>query len=227
MNLTSARWAAVALGLALALGCAVTRSAAEGGNGISKYEAAEGFVTLFDGKTLKGWEGDPAVWGVKDGVIVGRGAMLTQNNFLAAAREYGDFILRLQVRLVNNEGNTGVQFRSVKIAGTPMMSGFQADYANVPQYCGMLYDEKRRGILVKPTEEKITQAANKPGDWNDLEIAAQGDRIAISLNGVQTVAYVEKDSAIPRTGLIGLQTHAKTNMEVQFRNIRIKELSKR
>lgn len=208
--------------LALTLGNALAQTTST----VASAPAEEGFTTLFDGKSLDGWEGDPAIWSVKDGVIVGKAEMIKQNNFLRLKKEYGDFVLRVQVRLVGNQGNTGVQFRSVRIPNTPMMSGFQADYANVAKYCGMLYDEKRRGILLQPTEEKIKEAANKPGEWNDLEICAKGDRIAISLNGVKTIEYTEKDAKIARAGLIGLQAHAGTKMEVQFKNIRIKELKK-
>lgn len=218
--------------LALILGSAVAQNAPDApakkaAKGKKRNASAEkGFVQLFDGKSLDGWEGDPAIWSVKDGVIVGKADKIKQNNFLRTKKEYGDFILRVQVRLVDNQGNTGVQFRSVRIPDTPMMSGFQADYANVAKYCGMLYDEKRRGILLQPTEEKIKESANKPGEWNDIEVRAEGDTIAISLNGVQTIEYTEKDPKIARAGLIGLQTHAGTVMEVQFKNVRIKELKK-
>lgn len=192
--------------------------------------ATEGFTPLFDGKTLEGWEGDTAVWSVKDGMIVGKANMIKQNNFLSTKKEYGDFILRAQVKLVDQKGNTGLQFRSVKIPNSPMMAGFQADYADVEKYCGMLYDEKRRGILLEPKPETIKL---KSGDWNDLEIKAEGDHIQISLNGVQTIDYTEKQTQDPKTkqeiwkkGFIGLQAHAGKVMEVQFKNIQIKELGK-
>jgi len=236
-------WAiALMLCVALAGGSALGQDAPKKGKGKGKGKrkakaaaqapvaAEEGFVSLFDGKTTEGWEGDPAVWSVKDGMIVGNANMIKANNFLSTKKEYSDFILRVQIKLVDQKGNTGVQFRSIKIPNTPSMAGFQADFADVEKYCGMLYDERRRGILLQPKPETIKL---KPGDWNDIEVTAEGDHIQISLNGVQTIDYTEKQTQDPKTkqeiwkkGFIGLQAHAGKVMEVQFKNLRIKELTK-
>lgn len=237
---------ALLLCVALAGGSALGQDAPKKGKGKgkgkrkAKAEAAaqaqapaaseEGFVALFDGKSLEGWEFDPAVWSVQDGMIVGKANMIKANNFCSTKKEYGDFILRVQVKLVDQKGNTGVQFRSIRLPNTPSMAGFQADFADVEKYCGMLYDERRRGILLEPKPETIKL---KSGDWNDIEVKAEGDHIQISLNGVQTIDWTEKQTQDPKTkqeiwkkGFIGLQAHQSKVMEVQFKNIRIKELSK-
>lgn len=182
----------------------------------------EGFVPLFNGKDLTGWEGDPALWVVEDGVLIGRSQGIKYNDFLKTTKSYGDFILRFQIRLVDDKGNTGVQLRSKPRPDSHEVSGFQADAA--PGYWGMLYDEARRNRqLAKPTPEDVKKAV-KLGDWNDYEVSAVGDKITLTINGVKMVEYTETDPAIPRSGIIATQIHGGPPMEVQFKNIRIKEV---
>src|SRR5579864_412736 len=90
-------------------------------------QAEEGFVPLFDGKTLAGWEGDMQLWKVEDGLVVGDSAGIKQNEFLATKKSYRDFELRLDFRLRRGEGNSGVQFRSQRVEGGRAVSGYQAD----------------------------------------------------------------------------------------------------
>lgn len=183
-------------------------------------------VSLFDGRTLQGWEGDTNVWRVRDGVIVG-GSMNgnPRNEFLVTTRPYTNFILRLEYKLVGTEGfvNSGVQFRSVRVSHPPNeMRGYQADIG--AGFSGCLYDESRRNTnLARPSEE-LVKRIEKPGDWNQYEIRCQGPRIQLRLNGETTVDYSEPDPAIPRSGSIGLQIHGGNKAEVSFRNITIQEL---
>jgi HEAT repeat protein len=113
---------------------------------------------LFKGRDLTGWDGDPGVWRVRDGVIVG-GSMAgnPRNEFLATKRSYRNFVLRLEYRLIGTEGfvNGGVQVRSVRIAQPPNeMSGYQADIG--AGHSGCLYDESRRKkFLARGTDEQI------------------------------------------------------------------------
>src|SRR5258708_4216168 len=81
-------------------------------------EDEEGFVSLFDGKTLAGWEGDKQLWKVENGMIVGDSAGIKQNEFLATKKSYGDFELRLDFRLRKGVGNSGIQFRSQRVEGS-------------------------------------------------------------------------------------------------------------
>src|SRR6185369_1993268 len=101
---------------------------------------------LFDGKTLAGWEGDAKVWRVAGGSIVGGSTQGNpQNEFLATKESYGDFVLKVEYKLVGTEGfvNSGVQFRSRRIPQPANeMSGYQADIG--VGYSGSLYDESRR-----------------------------------------------------------------------------------
>jgi hypothetical protein len=186
-------------------------------------EKEEGFVPLFNGKDLTGWEGDAKLWVVEDGMLVGRSPGIKYNDFLATAKPYGDFILRYQIRLVGGKGNTGLQFRSKRVENSHEVAGYQADFA--PGWWGKLYDEARRKkVLAAPKEEDLKKVLKADG-WNDYEVRAEGAKITLTLNGLKTVEYTEADATIARTGIFAVQIHAGGPMEVQFKNIRIKELS--
>ncbi|MBM4030253.1 MAG: DUF1080 domain-containing protein [Planctomycetes bacterium] len=186
-------------------------------------EAEEGFVPIFNGKDLTGWEGDAKLWVVEDGVLIGRSPGIKYNDFLATTKSYGDFVLRLQVKLVENKGNSGVQFRSKRVPPpSHEVSGYQADIA--VGWWGKLYDEARRNkVLAGPKDEDLKKAL-KPGDWNDYEVEAIGNKVKLAINGVTTVDYTEADEKIAREGIIAVQIHSGGPMEVQFRNLRIKEV---
>jgi len=200
------------IGLALLVGAAVW--AAE--------EKEEGFVPLFNGKDLTGWEGDAKLWIVEGGVLIGRSAGIPYNDFLATTKTYGDFILRFQVKLVENKGNSGVQFRSKRVPNSHEVAGYQADAA--PGWWGKLYDEARRNKVLAGPSDEVLKKALKPGDWNDYEVQAVGNKITLTLNGVKTAEYTEEDKNIPRDGIIAPQIHGGGPMEVQFKNLRLKEI---
>jgi hypothetical protein len=179
-----------------------------------------GFRPLFDGKTLAGWDGDPRLWSVRDGVIVGstEGVSLDDNSFLISRDKFSDFVLRTEVKLRNH--NSGIQFRSEALPNW-VVRGLQADMAE-GNWWGSIYDEKgTRGTIVngwKGKAEKVVRA----GDWNDYEVLCDGDLIRLTVNGLVTAEL--HDPASPRTGIIALQLHKGTPMQVEFRNIRIREL---
>ena len=182
-------------------------------------------ASLFDGRSLDGWEGDTNVWRVQEGVIVG-GSMIgnPRNEFLATVTRYTNFVLRLEYKLVGTEGfiNSGVQFRSVRVKQPPNeMSGYQADIG--AGHSGCLYDESRRNnSLARATDEQIKRL-EKPGDWNHYEVRCAGPHIQIVLNGEKTVDYTEADASIPQDGQIALQIHGGSKAEASFRNITIEE----
>ncbi|MEQ8535649.1 MAG: DUF1080 domain-containing protein, partial [Imperialibacter sp.] len=162
---------------------------------------------LFDGSTLTGWEGDAKTWRVENGAIVGGSLTETvpHNEFLCTLQPYGDFKLSLKYKLETGGGftNAGVQFRSVRaIEPAYEMIGYQADIGN--GYFGSLYDESRRDKVLAGIDSLAGVQLFKPNDWNDYQIIAEGKRIQIFLNGVQTVDYTEADNDIPQAGLIGL-----------------------
>jgi len=130
--------------------CALTASAAE-----------SGFKSIFNGKDLSGWEGLDEFWSVRDGAITGVTTKEHQpaaNTFLVWKGELKNFELRAKFRLTGqNEkgwGNSGVQYRSKVIdPATFIVGGYQADIDTTGQYAGMLYEERGRGILMKPGEK--------------------------------------------------------------------------
>ena len=179
-----------------------------------------GFVPLCNGKDLDGWEGDSSLWSVRDGMLVGTSPGIKRNNFLATGKCYGNFILQLGFRLVGGNGNSGVQFRSVRISGHEM-AGYQADIGQ--DYWGCLYDESRRNLVLEQASPRASETLNKTG-WNRYEVRAMGDRIRLSLNGDTSVEYREKAPAIARDGRIAFQIHAGGPMEIQFKDIQIQPL---
>jgi len=198
-------------------------AAVAAGMALPAADAAEdGFEPLFNGKDLDGWEGDPFLWKVEDGMVVGRSPGIAYNDFLTTTEEYSDFVLRFQIQLVDNVGNSGVQIRSRRVSGSMEMIGYQVDVG--PSWWGSLYDESRRRVTLAAPSEATIKKALKPTDWNDYEVQASGKHIVLKLNGVVTVDYTEEDESIEQTGLIGLQVHSGPPLEARFRNIRIKRL---
>ena len=184
--------------------------------------AAASFVPLFNGKNLDGWEVDtPGLWQVKDGVLIGKHSGLKWNDFLRTKKHYGDFVLRVKFRLVNGEGNSGVQFRSKPVAGSHEVSGYQADVGQ--KYWGSLYDESRRKRVLVQASDASLAGLDRAG-WNEYVVTARGNHITLDLNGKRTVDYTETEPGIDVTGFIAVQVHSGPGIEVQFREIAIQEL---
>ena len=182
-----------------------------------------GYRSLFNQKDLSGWEGDTTLWKVEDQALVGDSAGIKQNQFLCTKAEFGDFELKLEFRVKDGAGNTGVQFRTQKIPNTTEVSGYQADIGE--KYWGCLYDESRRNQVLAQAPPELENVLKK-GDWNEYTIRAEGDQITLKINGQTTVDYKERNAEIPRSGIIALQVHSGGPMRVDFRNIRLKPLGK-
>ena len=188
--------------------------------------AEEGFTPLFNGKDLSGWKGDPRLWKVADGAIVGStdGVKIEKNTFLFyETKQFSDFVLKAKVKLRNH--NSGIQFRSEMRDGY-VAAGYQADVAD-KTYFGLLYEEQKRGILdywkaLSAEEQAKIFSYAKLDDWNQYEITCQGAHIKIMLNG-NVVCEID-DLAGARKGYIALQLHVGPDMLVQYKDIEIKEL---
>ena len=185
---------------------------------------------LFDGKTLDGWEqkGGKAKYSARDGRIVGTTVKRTPNSFLCTKKHYSDFILELEFK-VDPKLNSGVQIRSNSIQSYKKgrVHGYQVEIdPSARAWSAGIYDEGRRGWLNNLKDNEPARKAFKQGEWNRFHIEAIGDSIKTWLNGVPAADL--KDSKTP-SGFIGLQVHScKTaGIEVMWRNIRIKDLSKR
>jgi putative membrane-bound dehydrogenase-like protein len=183
--------------------------------------------SLFDGKSLAGWEGNAKLWQVQDGVIAGGSLTetVTRNEFLATEKSYADFDLRAKIRITGKEGfiNSGIQIRSQRVPNDSEMSGYQCDAGD--GWWGKIYDESRRNkVIASPADEKALTAAIKKDDWNDYVIRAEGARIRIWINGVAGSDYIEADPKIPLEGKIGLQVHGGGKALIQFKDVTIEEL---
>ena len=187
---------------------------------ITPAEEAVGFESLFDGKTLEGWDGDPRLWSVKDGAI--RGETTEENkahgNTFCVWRggKVRDFILKIKFRIQN--GNSGIQYRS-KEHKKWRINGYQAEVENNPGKVGFLYHEGGRGWLVnvgdfmviepgdegKAQKNVVSKVSDvnalkeaeyyKGKDWNEYTIIAQGNYLRHYLNGYPTMALIDNDTA--------------------------------
>ena len=189
----------------------------------------KGFTPLLDGKTLKGWEGKKKFFRVQDGDIVAGflNARIPNNEFLASEKEYANFELHFEAKLVGKGNNAGVQFRSQRIPNNHEMIGYQCDVGGWSKgtIWGFLYDEsRRRKMLAEAPQDELKKHVQPKGEWNKLIVRAEGPRIQIWLNGYQTVDFTEKEKDIPLKGRLGLQIHSGAPAECHYRNLRIKTL---
>lgn len=190
---------------------------------------AEKPVSLFDGKTLAGWEGDTEkTWKVEDGAIVGGSLtdVVPRNEFLCTTKTYENFELKVTFKLTGDKAkaNAGIQFRTKRIPKHHEVSGYQADAGQ--DYWGALYDESRRKMVLAKPDPKVIEKLVKHDDWNEYVIRAEGNRIKLWLNGTLTVDYTEEKEDIERAGIIGLQIHGGAKAKVFYKDIRIEELKK-
>ncbi len=190
-----------------------------------------GAVSLFDGKTLDGWQirpGEEKWWSIRDGLISG-GSLdenVPHNTFLTSEKSYTDFQLTMKLRFVHGEGggfiNSGMQIRSLRVEDSHEMRGYQVDAGK--GYWGDIYDESRRNTAVaKPVDPEALAAVVKEQDWNEYRILAEGRRIRVWINGVLATDYTEEDPDIPQEGLLGLQAHSGGKFLIQMKDVFITE----
>lgn len=202
----------------------------------------KGFESLFDGKTLDGWQvrGGTAAYQVENGTIVGRTAEGSPNSFLSTTEDYGDFELVVDVRC-DPSLNSGIQIRShVYEKDTPQASrtdrirkagevyGYQCETASAERgTSGNFWDEARRTKWLDDFDSKTdAKGAFREGEWNRYRIVAQGDRIRSWVNGIPCADFQDSTDA---AGFIGLQVHSIQRdtgpYEVRWRNVMIRSLS--
>lgn len=185
-----------------------------------------GEVSIFDGKSFKGWEGDTnKTFKIVDGAIVG-GTLkekIPRNEFLCTTRDYTNFVLKLKFKLVGEGANAGVQFRTKRIPNHHEVSGYQADMGD-PAWWGCLYDESRRNRILAQAKKEEVDKVLKRGDWNDYTIKANGNHIELFINGLKTIDYIEQDEKIEKSGVIAVQIHSGPPSEAWYKDIRIEEL---
>ncbi|MEM0964854.1 MAG: DUF1080 domain-containing protein [Verrucomicrobiota bacterium] len=189
------------------------------------------WIELFDGKTLEGWTqlNGTGTYRVEDGAIIGRTTPKSPNSFLCTDEVYGDFELEFETK-VDDELNSGVQIRSNTTGAKKVgrVNGPQVEIEAGPGEAGGVYGEAHKQWVFKP--EKHDHFRN--GEWNHFRVVAKGPSIRTFLNGVEisdgTAPEFERFYGAHPEGFIGLQIHSvrsnKGPFEVQWRNIRIREL---
>jgi hypothetical protein len=202
----------------------------------------DGFVSMFNGRDLTGWEGISGAWLVQDGAITGQSTIekpCEKSHYLYyTGAEPGDFILRCEIKLVG--GNSGIQFRSQKRPNFDT-DGYQADFDAANKWTGCLYQHKRGAVVLRGRKATVAQDGTrdeqefapvaelakkiKDSDWNEYEIIAIGSNIALKLNNALMCEVEDNDVKLAcKRGVIALQMHRGPPMKVQFRNLRIKIL---
>lgn len=221
---------------------------------IAAPQEAAGMLPLFNGSSLEGWDGDPRLWSVRDGVIHGETTaanVADGNTFLLwKGGMTEDFELRLSFRCTA-ANNSGIQYRSRHVTDPQarnrwVVRGYQHELRNestLPNVAGFIYDEggKRGRICLcgerarwtaegKVVEAMLIDQADyaklfRVDDWNDVIIRAEGNRIRHFMNGRLTLDFTDEDPAVAlRSGILALQLHAGAPMWAEFRDIRIREL---
>jgi len=215
---------------------------------IQSASAADKYVSLFDGESLKGWDGNKRFWSVRDGAITGQTTKdnpTKGNTFIIwKGGKVADFDLKLKFRIVG--GNSGIQYRS-KVAKNKkwVVRGYQADFEAGTKYIGILYEEGGRGILAlrgtkvviqstgkkkvvgKTTNDKEFLATLKKEKWNDYQVTAKGNHLVQKINGYTTVDVTDNQkSRRAMSGILALQLHAGPPMLVQFKDVKIRHFKK-
>lgn len=190
----------------------------------SLYTATVEWVSLFDGKSLSGWEALPGgQWSVKDGYILGfQEKAEKRHGMLLSKQTYSDFIVKLKYRA--NKGNSGFYFRVNKVDHKVSVKGFQAEVDSRGNGQGGLYETLGRAWVIKPKKEFV-DSFYKLGEWNEMTVRAVGRHVVVKVNGVKTAEL--KNDPGNLEGHFGLQLHGGQDMDVQYKDIMIQDLSQR
>jgi hypothetical protein len=206
-----------------------------------------GFRQIFDGKTLDGWDGDPAYWRVEDGELVGEvtaSNLLKRNSFIVwRGGKPKNFELKAEYR-ISEFGNSGINYRSVDTRGIRWaLRGPQADIDGQNSFTGQNYEEGGRTVLARPGEVTYIATRSNPqviaslgtpdelktfirvNDWNSYHLIVRGNLMIHILNG-HLMSEVIDDDRINRRfkGLIGVQVHVGPPMKVEYRHVLLKTL---
>lgn len=209
---------------------------------------------IFNGKDLAGWDGDPRLWSVKDGVIHGEttAEIPAKGNTFIIWKDgtTKDFELRLSFRC-NANNNSGIQYRSKhiteKVANNWVVRGYQHELRNelkFPNISGFIYDEGgKRGRICLVGEEATWESTGKKigksdlidqagweklfklDDWNDVIIIAKENHVQHYMNGKLILDFTDNHPELAlKNGILALQLHAGKPMWAEFKNIRIREI---
>ena len=205
--------------------------------------------SIFDGRTLSGWEGNLKNWRVEAGAITGEitaGKQLGKNEFLYWKGEVHDFELTADFRISGSPtANSGIQFRAQRLPDGGA-AGYQADIDQGATWLGRIYDEHGRKLLaergarvsIAPDGRRWTEEFGQPADyakllrpvdaWNTCRILASASHIEVWINGTRvSVLDDHETSEADRSGLLALQLHSGAGpVKVQFRNLQLTSLGR-
>mgnify|MGYP000197510015 CR=1 FL=1 len=187
-------------------------------------------VKLFDGKTLDGWKtvvpANAKYWSVVDGVITASNGSekMPTNTYIATEKSYEDFQFICKFRLTGDHAsgfiNSGIQYRSLLEHGR--IVGYQADIGR--KYWGDIHDEHRRNNLMKGDLKALFEDDFKEDEWGTYKIVCKGDSHKLYINDHLVADYTEKDTNIPKKGVIALQIHSGGVAKMEYKDIYIQEL---
>jgi hypothetical protein len=215
---------------------------------------SKGFVDIFNGKSLEGWEGDLAYWRVENGILTGEvtpATILKRNTFLIwRGGQPGDFELKVDYR-ISPKGNSGINYRSVELDTLKYaLKGYQADIdgkdkygLGYPRYTGQNYEERGRQFLALRGQRVVIETGQQPkmidtlgtreallksinyDDWNELHIIAQGNNLKHYINGTLMSEVTDNDTINRKmNGWIGVQVHVGPPMKIEYKNFKLKVL---
>lgn len=225
---------------AAALVAGFNASAAD--NELTDQEKADGYVLLFNGKDLTGWEGESDFWSVQDGMIIGKTTAEKKVPFNKFVIWRGGTVKNFELRVVLKQAgnNSGIQYRSreLKEVGPFSVGGYQCDIHPSPAYNGMLYEERGRGIVCQNGQKVIVDDKGgkwivsstapvecKNDEWHEFTLIAQGNHLIHKIDGKTTMELYDHDTAKRALeGILAIQLHGGPPMTVQVKNIRLKTL---
>ncbi len=185
-------------------------------------------VSLFDGKTLDGWESTKGIWRVEEGAITAGSheKSFPRNEFICTEKSYANFELTLKIKcsgdLATGQVNSGIQIRSARLENGGV-AGYQIDCGK--GWFGKIYDEHRRRLIYpEPVDEAALLKGVDTFGWNEYRILADGPRIQVWINGIKATDYTEENPEIPLNGIIAPQIHKGGHVMVQFKDVMIREL---
>jgi hypothetical protein len=215
---------------------------------------SKGFVDIFNGKSLEGWEGDLAYWRVENGILTGEvtpATILKRNTFLIwRGGQPGDFELKVDYK-ISPKGNSGINYRSVELDTLKYaLKGYQADIdgkdkygLGYPRYTGQNYEERGRQFLALRGQRVVIETGQQPkmidtlgtreallksinyDDWNELHIIAQGNNLKHYINGTLMSEVTDNDTINRKmNGWIGVQVHVGPPMKIEYKNFKLKVL---
>jgi hypothetical protein len=236
--------------LSIVCSAPVVRTQELHGGALPSKPDADGFVALFNGRNLNGWNGLSPYWSVKSGAIRGHQekARSKQTFLVFAGFNVKDFELRLRYRFASPAGNSGIQFRSKVLDPAAFrVGGYQADLDAALEYAGTIYDEAGvagdRGTMSNrgeatvwdgesmrhstPLKERAAELKRvlRRAAWNDADLVVRGAHIIYTINGHVMTDLIDDSPAALKEGVLALQLHEGFTMDVRFKDLRLRVLT--